>query len=283
MHSSLQLIHSADLKIYAWLGGYAGNWVLDRLASQEEADNLFKGGIFVAMYWYLWFGTDRERDRRRSLIVIIIGGALLALIVSRTLSFLVPFRLRPIYDGGIPHPAYSIPINANLEKWNAFPSDTATLFFALAFGIAYLSRRLTVPVFLYAAGWIGLPRMYLGLHYASDVVAGAVIGMATVWALIRTKWLQAVLAQRVLAFEKSSPQWFYSIAFLVSFELADLFNDIRNVGRVVLHALQIRSYSGFMRPVFEVAGLAVLAGYALTVLYRHRPARALKWLGGRKT
>jgi undecaprenyl-diphosphatase len=277
MNSLLQLIHSADLRIYSWLSGYAGNWVLDRLASQEEANNLFKGGIFFAMYWYLWFGTDTERERRRSSIVIICGGTLLALIVSRTIAFLAPFRLRPICDAGIPHPSYSIPINANLENWNALPSDTAALFFALAFGIAYLSRRLAIPVFLYTAGWIALPRIYLGLHYPSDIVAGAVIGIATVWALVRTQWLHSVVAQRALAFEKASPQWFYPIAFLISFELADLFNDIRNVGRAVLHVLQIRSYSAFMRPAFAVMGLAILAGYALTVLYRHRRAGALKW------
>jgi undecaprenyl-diphosphatase len=272
MISPLHLIHSADLRIYGWLGGYAGNWFLDRLASQEEANNLFKGGIFFAMYWYLWFGTGPERERRRGSIVIIVAGALFALVVSRTISFLVPFRLRPIYAAGIPHPSYSIPIDANLENWSGFPSDAATFFFALAFGIAYLSRRLAIPVFLYVAGWIGLTRIYLGLHYASDIVAGAVIGTATVWAALGTQWLQSVIGWRVLAFEKSSPQWFYSIAFLVSFELADLFNDIRNVGRAVLHVAGIQSYSGFMRPAFAVMGLAVLAGYALIVLYRRRHA-----------
>jgi undecaprenyl-diphosphatase len=285
MNSLLQLIHSTDLRIYTWLSGYAGNWVLDRLVSQEEANNLFKGGIFFAMYWHLWFGTDTERDRRRSSIFIIIGGTLLALMVSRTLSFLVPFRLRPIYDGGIPHPSYSVPITFNLESWNAFPSDTAALFFALAFGIAYLSRRMAIPVLLYTAGWIALPRIYLGLHYPSDIVAGAVIGIATVWALLRTQWLHSVIARRVLAFESASPQWFYPIAFLMSFELADLFNDVRNVGRVMVHLLRIRSYSAFMRPAFAVMGLAVLAGYALFVLHhlimlhRHHPATALKWPG----
>jgi undecaprenyl-diphosphatase len=285
MNSLLQLIHSTDLRIYSWLSGYAGNWVLDRLASHEEANNILKGGVMSAIYWHLWFGKGAERERRRRSIVIILAGAFLAVIVSRTISLLAPFRLRPLYDGGIPHPSYSIPITANLENWNAFPSDTATLFFALAFGIAYLSRRLAIPVLLYTAGWIALPRIYLGLHYPSDIVAGAAIGIATVWVLLRTQWLHSVIARRVLAFESASPQWFYPIAFLMSFELADLFNDVRNVGRVVVHLLRFRSYSAFMRPAFAVMGLALLAGYALFVLHhhimqrRHHPATALKWPG----
>jgi undecaprenyl-diphosphatase len=222
------------------------------------------------MYWRLWFGTGAECERRRRSIVIIVAGAVLALVLGRTISFLVPFRIRPIYDGGLPHPSYSIPITPNLENWSSFPSDGATFFFALAFGIAYLSRRLAIPVLMYVAGWICLPRLYLGLHFASDVVAGAVIGTLTAWALVRTQWLHSVVAGRVLAFEKTSPQWFYPVAFLVSFEFADVFNDIRNAGRVVVHLGRIRSYSGFMRPAFAVMGLAVLVGYALIVLYNLR-------------
>jgi membrane-associated phospholipid phosphatase len=33
---------------------------------------------------------------------------------------------------------------------------------------------------LYAAGWICLPRVFLGEHYVSDVVVGAGIGIALV-------------------------------------------------------------------------------------------------------
>jgi hypothetical protein len=56
----------------------------------------------------------------------------------------------------------------------------------------------------------------------------------------------------------------------MSFELADLFDDIRNSGRAVLHVARILSYSGFMRPAFAVMGLAVLVGCALIVLYNLR-------------
>jgi undecaprenyl-diphosphatase len=75
--------------------------------------------------------------------------------------------------------------------------------------------------------------MYLGIHYASDIVAGAAIGVATVWVLLSNKWFQSSVVARIVLFEKTSAHWFYAIAFLVSLEMASLFTDIRNVGRAV--------------------------------------------------
>jgi hypothetical protein len=33
-----EAIQSIDVSIYTWLGGFAGNWVLDRLAGYEEGN-----------------------------------------------------------------------------------------------------------------------------------------------------------------------------------------------------------------------------------------------------
>ena len=268
MQLFLSAIQSADHTIYNWLGRFAGNWVLDRLASQEEANNIFKGGMFFAIYWYFWFRAGADRERRRRTIVVTVIAALLAVIVGRTISFLVPFRVRPMYDPALLHPSYSIALAPNLENWSSFPSDAALYFFALAFGIAYLSRRLTIPILLYTAGWICLPRLYLGVHYGSDIVAGAAIGMTVVWLLLKAERLQPAFTQRLVGFAESSPHWFYPVSFLASFELADLFNDIRNVGRAVLHAARVQSCSGFMRAAFATIGLTIAAGFTLTLLYR---------------
>jgi membrane-associated phospholipid phosphatase len=105
----------------------------------------------------------------------------------------------PMYDPALQHRPFSIQPLSDLESWSAFPSDHAAYLCALAFGLAYLSRSLTVSIFLYAAGWICLPRLYLGVHYASDIVVGTGIGVATVWAVLRVDWFRSFLASRVLA------------------------------------------------------------------------------------
>lgn len=271
MNPAFQAIHSIDLRIYRFLSGFAGNWILDRLASQEESNNLLKGGILFAAYWYLWFriGPDRE-SRRRSIIAIAIG-AILAIVVARTISSLAPFRLRPIYDPMLTHPLYSIPVMGNLENWSAFPSDTAAYFGALAFGLVYLLRRLAIPIMLYTAGWICLPRMYLGFHYASDIVVGILIGITMGWVSLRSDLLQSILARRVLTAIETRPEWFYAIGFLISFEMATVFAGSRSAGSALLHAALVKLHlgsvhSGSNRPIDEWGGLAA-AGFLVIAVY----------------
>jgi undecaprenyl-diphosphatase len=59
----------------------------------------------------------------------------------------------------------------------SFPSDHAAVAFAIAFAVLAFSRR-AGSVFLAAATLISLSRFALGLHYPSDVLAGALIGWA---------------------------------------------------------------------------------------------------------
>jgi membrane-associated phospholipid phosphatase len=198
-------LHNIDLGIYHFLSGFAGNWILDWLASQEESNNLLKGGIFFAAYWYLWFRKDPDQEKRRGSIVAIAMAAPVAIVVARTIAFLAPFRLRPMYDPTIVHPLYSVPVTGNFENWSSFPSDTAAYFFALAFGLAYLLRRFAVPIVIYTARWICLPRMYLGFHYASDIVVGILIGIGVAWVSLCSETLQSIVARRALAAAKTSP------------------------------------------------------------------------------
>jgi undecaprenyl-diphosphatase len=59
----------------------------------------------------------------------------------------------------------------------SFPSDHAAAAFAIAFAVLAFSRRAGIG-FLVAAALIALSRIALGLHYPSDVLAGAVVGWA---------------------------------------------------------------------------------------------------------
>jgi len=279
----LQTIHQFDITVYRYLTGFAGNWFLDRLASHEEGNNLLKGVVFFTFYWYLWFVNDVNRDRRRQAILKILTGAILGIIVCRTIAFIAPFRPRPIYDPTLVHASYSVHFTYNLENWNAFPSDTAAYFFALAFGVAHLLPRFRIPIALYTAGWICLPRMYLGLHHASDVVVGSTIGIAMVWLSLRSTWLQS-LARRALAAMEKKPEWFYGIAFLVCYEMATIFAELRLAGRALLHAVLIGLHLRTVRsgqPLHEWGGLlaiaaALLTVFASSVLYRKlREARVI--------
>ena len=187
MSDLLGLIRQVDVSIYYFLNGFAGNRALDYICKFGEYSKFFRGGVLTAVYWFFWFQPDARQHRRRRAIVTILAGALLSLIASLFIADVLPFRTRPMYDLHLQHQPYSVPIQPDLVNWSAFPSDQATFFFALAFGMLYLSRWVGFLAMFYAAVWICLPRMFLGVHYASDTVAGAAIGMVNGLAAINAQ------------------------------------------------------------------------------------------------
>lgn len=66
----------------------------------------------------------------------------------------------------------------------SFPSDHAAAAFAIAFAVLAFSRR-GGYVFLAVATLIGLSRIALGMHYPSDVIAGALVGWLAATAVTR--------------------------------------------------------------------------------------------------
>ncbi len=63
------------------------------------------------------------------------------------------------------------------EYDSSFPSVHTTDAFALATTISRYHRRFSIIMFAWAV-LIGFSRLYLGVHYLTDVIAGAVIGTA---------------------------------------------------------------------------------------------------------
>jgi membrane-associated phospholipid phosphatase len=78
-------------------------------------------------------------------------------------------RPRPFADGGI-HAVGRLP------GGSSFPSGHAATAFAAATVVAILAPRLRVPAHVLAA-LVAFSRVYLGVHFLSDVLAGAVLGI----------------------------------------------------------------------------------------------------------
>jgi undecaprenyl-diphosphatase len=67
----------------------------------------------------------------------------------------------------------------------SFPSDHAAVAFAIAVAVLFVSRRVGL-LFLTAAAAIAASRVALGVHYPSDVIAGALVGAGSAWFVART-------------------------------------------------------------------------------------------------
>jgi len=201
---------------------------LDTLIYDIADSPLLKGGVFLAAYWWLWFEVDRNgvHTQRRDVVVALLGGTVAA-IASRVLQLSLPFHLRPLHTPGL---GMHMPLSVDtvtLNDFSSFPSDHAVLFFALCVPLWKRSRWLGVAAFLWTALVICLPRLYLGYHWTSDVIAGAAIGIALMLVLCRLIGATG-LPDKVLRFSATHPPVFYAIAWLLTLEVAVLFADLRH-------------------------------------------------------
>jgi len=69
-----------------------------------------------------------------------------------------------------------------LDKSHSFPSGHATLAFMAAAVLANYFKR--GYIFFIAAAAVAVSRVYVGVHYASDVIAGALLGAAIGYSLV---------------------------------------------------------------------------------------------------
>jgi membrane-associated phospholipid phosphatase len=83
-----------------------------------------------------------------------------------------------------------------LPESTSFPSGHAATAFAAATAVALVYPRLRAPVLLIAA-LVALSRVYLGVHFWSDVVVGSLGGVAIGWAtVVATRWVVRALRAR---------------------------------------------------------------------------------------
>lgn len=204
-----------------------------------------KGLVLTTVLWWIWFahGDGRVGGRvggdqsHRQIVIATIASGLLALVIGRLLAHYLPFRIRPIHDPSLhlhfPESTYTEP---TLRFWSSFPSDHAMMWGAIATGIFVVYRAVGVLAMLYTVCFILLPRVYLGLHYPSDVLAGLAIGIALTWLLTREAF-RVRIAAPVLRCIDRFPAPAYTFAFILCFEMITQFDDLRVAAEAVRKAL----------------------------------------------
>jgi len=222
-----------DRSILLFLNGFADRYPhLDVLLIHIQSDNLLKGAIFLAVIWYLWFRPARdevERTQTREKLFAALMAMVVGIFVARLLAHLLPFRLRPIANPDLHFLVPGDGSNLGLMSWSAFPSDHAVVWFALSMGIYLVDKAIGRVVFVYAL-MLGVSRVYIGYHNPTDILGGAALGVGLVYLFC---------SEAAIAWGQRHAGAFYALAFLCTYEISNLFGEVRSVGLLTENALKL--------------------------------------------
>lgn len=121
-------------------------------------------------------GHDISWEGIRYALVLALGLVVMAWGLALVLEFLIGRRRPFLALGKKPLAKFWVPSPS-------FPSSHAAIAFALAFASMQMGAGVAAA-FLCAAAFVAAGRVYVGVHYLSDVLAGAVVGMIAMYVMI---------------------------------------------------------------------------------------------------
>ena len=203
------------------------NYTIDEILKFFTNSIFFQGGFLIMVFYWLWFlPEEKGKKDRRIIIMIALFSSFVAIFFGRVIVNLLPFRIRPLRDPSLALD-FALDSQSNyVDNLSSFPSDHAVLFFSMAAGLYFVSKKAGILAFIYSTLITNLTRVYFYYHYLTDVIAGAIIGISITYLLCHSSWMKK-MAEKVYPYCEQKPQYFYPVFFLITYQLASLFGDIR--------------------------------------------------------
>ena len=113
-------------------------------------------------------------------------------------NFGATHALKNTVDRKCPNETYPYIIGKSDQSGPSFPSGHTSSAFATAtsLSLTYPKWYVIVPSYLWASS-VGYSRMHLGVHYPSDVLCGAVLGIGSAWITHKANiWLNSKLSYK---------------------------------------------------------------------------------------
>ena len=170
----MQAFYNLDLKIFTALNGSAGisqfsNWAIIFLA------NYLPYLVILGLLIWLWRANGELKVRLQIGVVSLLSGLVARFGVAELIRFFY-HRPRPF--------VYHSVTRLFSESSYSFPSGHSIFFFALAAAVYCYNRRAGNWLFVLAV-IIGVARIASGVHYPSDILAGAALGLLTAYLIVR--------------------------------------------------------------------------------------------------
>ena len=146
---------------------------LSKLRGNPVADKIFYTASALGDHSLIWFVLGAARGLRdkhslKAALRVGVGLGIESGLVNLGVKSLFR-RQRPVFEG-------ERPLALRRPLTSSFPSGHATSAFMAATLLSDGDKKLR-PVYFSLAGVIALSRVYVKIHHASDVVAGAALGL----------------------------------------------------------------------------------------------------------
>lgn len=170
-------ICNLDSDIFRAVNGLAGkSGVTDAIGIFFASPLIYLMVAFVIILSWYHYATAHTRKSRHEAVrditmMLRAAAASLMAVMGNFLFSLIYFRERPYMALQEVNRLIAEPLTSK-----SLPSDHTSMAFAIAVSVALLHPRLGA-VMLAAAAGIGFSRIYVGVHYPSDILAGIFVGL----------------------------------------------------------------------------------------------------------
>ena len=161
-----------DTSIFFWLNALVGHSALfDQLILFTA---FFLPYLVVFGFLLLLLLTRRERREKMRIFAIVTLSVILARALITEFIYMIFHRSRPY----LTHEVNQL---LSVNEWS-FPSGHAAFFFAMGVALFFFHKKWGYWC-LVLATIIAVSRVIAGIHYPSDILAGALIGGVSAWTI----------------------------------------------------------------------------------------------------
>lgn len=159
-----------DIKIFYFFNNLAGKSAVFDTTVIFFADYL-QYALTAIFILFLYLGDYQNRQKFQIFLITAVSMIIARFGITSLIRFLYP----------LPRPFIAYQVNQLIpEGINGFPSGHAALFFAMAMAVYFYNKKLGAWFFA-AAILMALSRVVAGVHYPTDIIGGAIIGMAVAY------------------------------------------------------------------------------------------------------
>ncbi|MFH1181202.1 MAG: phosphatase PAP2 family protein [bacterium] len=162
-----------DLYIFNLINQFVGRWpALDGLAIFFA-----KYSGYVLIFILLLFLIKNYKKYWPLATKALVSAVVSRFVITEIIRLFWP-RLRPFIEN------HSNLIISQSPSEPSFPSGHAAFYFALAVAVYFYNKKIGI-IFFAVSFLMGIARVFVGVHWPSDILAGVLVGILSAWMAVK--------------------------------------------------------------------------------------------------